>query len=245
MLKQSKVRTFTSEHFLVVIVHQENLFVKAFFAFFGIESLFYFPRKESKKMKINYIRVPNCIIENSEWNNDNFTVALYLYSLQDKDNGYDIKVKQSKIAEMCGGIKVQSVQNAFDALDEAWLIDYSKKTNKDDSLYTYYLVCEPDEDCPKIPIKAVQSIILTQHLDNYNINNRLKSNLLHLYAFCVMLAGNNSKLNISYDDISEATDLTRGRVIEWLEILCIMGLLRKGNNNSKSKERTENVYYIN
>ena len=83
------------------------------------------------------------------------------------------------------------------------------------------------------------------HLDNYNINNRLKSNLLHLYAFCVMLAGNNSKLNISYDDISEATDLTRGRVIEWLEILCIMGLLRKENNNSKSKERTENVYYIN
>ena len=60
-----------------------------------------------------------------------------------------------------------------------------------------------------------------------------------------MLAGNDSKLNISYDDISDDMDVTRGRVIEWLEILCVMGLLRKENNNSKSKERAEDVYYIN
>lgn len=200
-------------------------------------------------MNTNYVKVPNCIIEKSEWNNENFTVALYLCSLQDQDNGFGIKVKQSKIAEMCGGIKVQSVQNAIDALEEAWLIDCSKKTNQGDSLYTYnyYFFCllnDDSTDCTKIPIQAIQSIINIRHLDEYNINNRLKSNLIHLYAFCVMLAGNNSKLNISYDDISEATDLTRGRVIEWLEILCIMGLLHKENNNSKSKERTENVYYI-
>ena len=196
-------------------------------------------------MNTDYIRVPEAIVENTALKDASFTVALYLCSLQ--DNGYGIRVKQSTIAEMCGGIKVQSVQNAIDTLVEASIIDCSKKKNKDDSLYTYHyhLICLPDEDCPKIQIKAVKSIIHTQHLDNYNINNCLKSNLLHLYAFCVMLAGNNSKLNISYDDISDDMDVTRGRVIEWLEILCVMGLLRKENNNSKSKERAEDVYYIN
>lgn len=201
-------------------------------------------------MNTDYIRVPNTIITNTALKDASFTVALYLYSLQDKDNGYGIKVKQSTIAEMCGGIKAQSVQNAIDTLVEELIIDCSQKKNKDDSLYTYnyYFFCpitDDRTDCTKISIQAVQSIILTRHLDNYIINNRLKSNLLHLYAFCVMLAGNNSKLNISYDDISDAMNVTRGRVIEWLEILCVMGLLRKEINNSKSQKRAENVYYIN
>ena len=44
-------------------------------------------------MNTDYIRVPNTIITNTDLKDASFTVALYLYSLQDKDNGYGIKVK--------------------------------------------------------------------------------------------------------------------------------------------------------
>ena len=191
-------------------------------------------------MNSNYIRVPNDIIKNNKLKGAAFTVALYLYDLRNVKRKNTFKVRQSKIAERCGGIKVRSVQLACDTLVAEGIIERDKTIRANRTYGTYtYTITKQTGSYTYISTQAISRILTA------NLSNRLKATVLRLYALFAMYRENYTNTFFkSYKGISVALCVSEKRAVDVVDILCKLGLLRKCLRKTQKGDYTPNRYFV-